>query len=378
MASILGLITIAFLLIILFQIAKANEMASVLKSGGSAVESNENNKIHGLLFLVFGVLFMVGCLWSCLHYAPLFLPPASSVHGKWIEDMFFWTLVATVPVFVLTHIALFWFSYKYSDDGTRKAYYFPGSNQIEMIWTVIPAIVMVFLVVEGMRNWYKITGPAPEDAIIVEVTGKQFTWDIRYAGADNKLGGKSVKYIGQDNGFGQDWTDKANHDDFTANELHLPVGKPVLVKINALDVLHSFYLPHFKVKMDAVPGIPTQFWFIPTKTTAQMREELNKPEFEYELACAELCGPSHSNMRRAVIVEEQAAFDKWFKEQQPLYQGQVMPPRAPRKVPSSGHGHAAPAHGHEGDHSREGTKEGESKEQEQPAQPQEGTSGGGH
>ena len=125
--------------------------------------------------------------------------------------------------------------------------------------------------------------------------------------------------ISAENKLGQDWADDRNHDDFIADELHMQVGKPVLVKINSIDVLHSFFLPHFRVKMDAVPGIPTQFWFTPTKTTQQMRDETGNPDFVYELACAELCGQSHFNMRKVVVVEEEEEFKKWWAEQKVTY-----------------------------------------------------------
>jgi cytochrome c oxidase subunit 2 len=319
LTTIFGLAAIALILIAIFQIAKANELAIALKDEVSVMRSN--NKLHAVLWLVFLVGFLGLTYWSTVHYQHLFLPPASSVHGKWIENMFFWTMLATVPVFILTHIVLCWFAFKYKDDGKNKAYYYPGSNQLEIIWTAIPAIVMVFLVVEGMRNWYKITGPAPQDALVVEVTGKQFAWTIRYSGKDNQLGAKTVKLIGDNNELGQDWKDAKNADDFIANDIHLPVGKPVLFKINSIDVLHSFYLPHFKVKMDAVPGIPTQFWFTPTQTTDEMKAQTGKPNFEFELACAELCGAAHYNMRKSVIVETEESFKKWFAEQKPILEG---------------------------------------------------------
>ncbi|OWY24194.1 cytochrome c oxidase subunit II [Sphingobacteriales bacterium UPWRP_1] len=316
LTTFLGLSIIALVLVIVFQIAKANELVASLKGEEVVINRNRINAMLFLLFLIFG---MIGAVWSTFHYAPKFLPVPSSEHGVWLRNMFFWTLVATVPVFIVTHIALFIFTFQYKHDGTRSAYYFPGSNRLELIWTAIPAVVMILLVYEGMRSWYKITGPAPKEAMVVEATGQQFFWTLRYGGADNKTGKKSVKLINGDNALGLDWEDKDNHDDFIADELHLKVNQPVLVKISAIDVLHSFYLPHFRVKMDAVPGIPTQFWFTPTKTTKQMREELNNPNFNYELACAELCGQAHFNMRKVVVVEEEAEFNQWLAKQEPAY-----------------------------------------------------------
>lgn len=320
MNSILGLLAIFFILIIIFQIGKATDMISFLNEDSDEVPES-TNKTHGMLFLVFGIVFLAACFWSAWHYRDLYLPYPSSEHGVWIRNMFFWTMVVTVPVFVVTHILLFWFSYKYSKGKVSKFFYYPENNRLEMLWTAIPAVVLIFLVVEGIRNWTKITSTAPDNALVVEVTGKRFDWTIRYSGKDNKIGTKSVGEISSENALGQIWSDKANHDDFLANELHLPLGQPVLVKINAIDVLHSFYLPHFRVKMDAVPGIPTQFWFIPTKTTAQMREELKDPNFEYEMACAELCGAAHFNMRKVVIVETPEEFQKWLATQKPTYNG---------------------------------------------------------
>ncbi|MGB0929492.1 MAG: cytochrome c oxidase subunit II [Chitinophagales bacterium] len=315
-ATVLGIITIVLVLIILFQISKANDSIAVLKDEEKAMESS--NSIHAFLFMAFLVVGLVGSFYSAYWFKEAYLPFPSSIHGEWLRSMFQWTLVVTVPVFVITHIALFYFAFKYKKDKNRKSYYYSHNNKLEIIWTVIPAVVMILLVYEGITSWLKITGPAPTEAIVVEATAQQFMWTIRYSGDDNELGVKNIRLIGDDNSVGQDWTDAANKDDFIADEIHLPIGKPVVFKLNALDVLHSFYLPHFRVKMDCVPGIPTQFWFTPTKTTAEMRATFG-PDFNYELACAELCGSAHYNMRKVVVVETQEEYDAWFKEQQPIY-----------------------------------------------------------
>jgi cytochrome c oxidase subunit 2 len=251
------------------------------------------------------------------------LPSPASIQGQWWENLFYWTLVATVPIFVITHVLLFGFAFKYRGRKGNKSFYYPHNNKLELIWTAIPSAVLVLLVYQGIQEWLKITGWAPtkDEAVVVEATGKQFMWDLRYAGTDNVLGKKAVKLISGDNSFGMDWKDPTSHDDFSATELHLPVDKQVLVKVNALDVLHCFALPHFVVKIDAVPGIPTEVWFTPIKTTAQMRAETGNPDFNYELACMELCGAGHYNMRRVVVVETQDEFNKWFKDQKSIYAG---------------------------------------------------------
>ncbi|MCB0515405.1 MAG: cytochrome c oxidase subunit II [Bacteroidetes bacterium] len=316
MISILAIISVFLIIVILFQVSKIAELVTEVKGEEEAII--RNNNLQANLFIIFLVVGMIAAVWSAIHYSPLFLPASSSAHGAWIENMFFWTWMATIPVFFITHVLLFWFVYKYKGQPGKLAYYFSHSNKLEILWTSVPAAVMIALVVVGMNNWYKITGTAPDDAVVIEATGMQFKWDLRYAGKDNVLGKKSVRLISDANPFGQDWEDQGNMDDFLADTLHLPLNKPVLMRINALDVLHSFYLAHFSVKMDAVPGIPTQFWFVPTKTTRQMREELNNPEFNYELACAELCGSAHYNMRKVVVVDTEEDFNKWLAAQSPI------------------------------------------------------------
>ena len=172
--------------------------------------------------------------------------------------------------------------------------------------------MLTVLIITGLNAWNDITGPASEDAEVIEVIGQQFAWTVRYPGVkDKQLGKVDYRLIDEINEFGLDLKDQNTHDDFKALELHIPVGKEVLLKIRAKDVLHSVFLPHFRVKMDAVPGMPTQFKFTATKTTQQMRDETHNPEFNYEMACTEICGRGHFSMRMIVIVEDEASYEKW-------------------------------------------------------------------
>lgn len=312
----LGIIAIFLILIIIYQVSKAADLLGTLK--GEERSQDARNNLHATLFLLFLIFGMGAAVWSTFHYAPYFLPEPSSEHGMVLRGMFQRTLWATVPVFFLTHILLFFFAWKYRRDKTKISKYFPDDNRLELAWTLVPAVVLVLLVIDGLVNWNRIMGPAPENSIVIEATGQQFYWTLRYSGEDNELGRKSVRLITAENPFGQDWDDPANKDDFMSDDLRLPVGVPVLMKINSMDVLHNFFLPHFRVKMDAVPGIPTQFWLTPTKTTEQMREDLGNPDFNYELACAELCGKAHYNMKKTVIVEELEDFKAWRAKQEPL------------------------------------------------------------
>ena len=157
---------------------------------------------------------------------------------------------------------------------------------------------------------------APEEAEVIEIVGQQFQWSVRYTGKDKRLGPSDYRKIDVTNTLGIDFSVQSSFDDFVeSRKMMLPVGRPVEFKIRAKDVLHSVYIPHFRLKMDAVPGMPTRFWFVPTKTTKEMRAETGNDEFVYELACAEICGRGHYTMRMAIEVVEQKEYDEWFAKQ---------------------------------------------------------------
>lgn len=315
----LVVIVLALVFVIIIQIAKAVEFVGLIKGED---RTDDNSRIHGTLSLLFLIIGMGALVWSLIHFSPRFLPPASSEHGPIIDEQFNITLVLTGIVFIICQIALFWFAYRYRKAAGHKAHYFPDNDKLEITWTIIPAIAMTFLVVKGMGAWYKITGPEPPDSIAIEVTGKQFAWFVRYPGADGIFGSKGpLTMIAEDenNVLGLDWSDPASRDDIIANALVLPANRPVHVRLRALDVLHSFFLPHMRVKMDVVPGTPTRFWFTPTKTTEEMRQT-EGPDFNYFLACAELCGPNHFSMAKAVEVIPADSFDNWIAQHQPYYE----------------------------------------------------------
>jgi cytochrome c oxidase subunit II len=305
--------------VIIFQIAKASEYVSILK--GEEKTRKENNRINAFLLLVFLIVGLVG-VWYCNETLKgKILGEAASNHGERIDNMLWITLWITGIVFIITQVALFWFAYKYQESDTRKAFYYPHNNRLELIWTVIPAITLTILVGFGLYYWFQITGEAPKDAMVVEVTGKQFSWEFRYPGKDGELGKKYYKKIDdiKNNPLGQIWEDPANHDDiYTTGEMHIVVNKPVKLIIGAKDVIHDVGLAHFRMKMDAVPGIPTTMWFTPKFTTRQMREKYG-PDFNYEISCDQMCGKGHYGMRGTIIVESQAEFNVWLKGKTPQY-----------------------------------------------------------
>lgn len=343
MTSLIVLICILLITIVLVQIGKVYELTNVIK--GEKQVLRDNSKWNGWFSLVFLVLFLVGVFWSAWDFKNVMLGygphESASEHGKLLDEIFLVTLVLTGIVFVLTHIALFWFAYKYRWQEGRKAKFIPHDNRLEIWWTAIPAVVMTVLVVRGLNAWNTVMADVKEgeDYMEIEATAQQFGWTIRYPGPDGKIGTRDYKKTTGANTLGIDFTDPKSWDDVVpGQELYLPLGKKVRVRILAKDVLHNFYLPQHRVKMDAVPGLPTYFVFTPSKTTAEYRNELRKyPEynepfdpadpngpkrwekFDYELACAELCGKGHYSMRRVLKIVTPEEYEAWYKQQKSFY-----------------------------------------------------------
>ena len=324
--------------VVLVQLGKVTELANSIR--GEADAQEDLNTRQGLFGMIFLVLFMVFCLVSAWYYKNWMLGygphESASAHGGTLDDMFNITLGITYIVFVLTHVALFWYAWKYRGRRGRKALFMPHDTKLELVWTAIPAIVMCFLVVNGLMAWNEVMGDDGDEDIEIEATGSQFSWAIRYPGEDGKLGEKDYRSITGLNALGQVWTDTKNLDDFNADKIVLPIGKKVRVRITAKDVLHNFDLPHFRVKMDAIPGLPTFFYFTPNITTKDYRKNLakypeyNEPDpnspdkklwetFNFDLACAELCGSGHYAMKKIVEIVSEEDYNKWLKTQRSTY-----------------------------------------------------------
>lgn len=304
---IIAVLALVYRIITLVGIAKGDQSKKVTTS----------NKINAALFPIALVVGSALIMWSFNDAKQYFLPEAASIHGKETDHLFWITMGVVFAAFALTHLLLFTFPFFFQYSEKRKADFNPHNDTLEIAWTAVPAIVMAVLVIFGWRAWADITAPAAEDAIEVELMGKQFAWEIRYPGKDLKLGRYDVANIDNTNSMGVDYDDVNAQDDFTAREICIPVGREVELKIRAIDVIHSVFLPHFRVKMDAVPGMPTRFKFTPTITTAEMRKKTNNPKFNYELACTEVCGYGHFGMRKLVKVVSQEEYDEWLQKQKP-------------------------------------------------------------
>lgn len=315
--------TLAFLLLCLFIaiIGKALKVYELTREAQDKPKGINWNTVNAVLFALFLIVGLYGVYWEYTVHGKMILPEAASEHGKKIDQMFNVTLIMTTIVFIITHIILFVFTYIYRYNKKRKAYYYPHNNTIERIWTIVPALALTVLVLMGFLTWrsifFKIEDPNNKP-INIEVISSQFAWSIRYAGADGVVGNKNFKLITATNGIGIDFKDKNAFDDQSADEMVIPIGKPVRLILGSKDVIHSFYMPHFRVQLNTVPGMTSYFEFTPTITTEEMKAKTNDPTFKYLFLCNKICGDGHYKMQKEVKVVSMEEYEAWLKEQ-PTY-----------------------------------------------------------
>jgi cytochrome c oxidase subunit 2 len=350
MTTLLVLIVVVLLAVALWQLTKIFDLTQV---GGNVndtqVANDTDNKVNGYLmfgFLCFIYLTTIFCLWNYSKY-PL-IGDSASAHGPEIDNLMVISLVLIFIVQTITQALLHYFAFKYRGRQGQKALYFADNNRLEFIWSVIPAIVLAGLILYGLYAWTNIMfvdDKDKEDAIVIELYAQQFKWEARYSGADDVLGKANVRYIEGVNNLGVDLSDPNAQDDFTSSELHIPKGKRIIFKMRSQDVLHSAYMPHFRAQMNCVPGMVTNFSFIPTVTTAEMREKpamiqkvaeindirakksqalmadgqpgLDPYTFDYLLLCNKICGASHYNMQMKIVVDTPEEYKAWLKENAP-------------------------------------------------------------
>ena len=214
----------------------------------------------------------------------MLLPEAASSVAPKVDHLFWVILWITGLFFFIVQGGLLFFVLKYRSRPGQKAAYVHGNTAVEIVWTIIPALILVGLTIASQRVWAEIRYPklAPPTSIQVEILAEQFAWNVRYPGPDGQF--------------------ETADDVTTLNQLHLPVGTPILLKIRSKDVIHSFFVPEFRIKQDAVPGLPTQIWLEATKAG------------QYEIRCAELCGLGHYRMKGFVTTEPLIDFQKWLTE----------------------------------------------------------------
>ncbi|MCW3080697.1 cytochrome c oxidase subunit II [Segetibacter sp.] len=341
MSTFFIIAVLVLLFVVIFQIAKASEYVAILK--GEEKARKHDNKINGFLMIAFLVLGLIGVYYCHEILKGRVLSESASIEGEKVDEMLNITLAVTGIVFIITQVLLFWFAYKYQESEKRKVFFFPHNNTMEVVWTVVPAIVLSILVVIGLRNWFIFTGDAPKESLIVEVTGRQFGWIFRYPGKDNQFGKRYFRNIDpSNNNLGLVWADNkelnqkadpATFDDIVNdNTMYVIKGRPVKLIIGSRDVIHDVGLVHFRLKMDAVPGIPTTLWFTPKYTTAEMKTKTGNSNFQYEISCNQMCGNGHYSMKGIIEVLEEDEYYAWIAKQKPYYYG-AFPEKDPSAAP---------------------------------------------
>ncbi|QGK75641.1 cytochrome c oxidase subunit II [Flavobacterium sp. SLB02] len=364
MTSLLVIIVLVLLAVALWQLTKIFDLTQVgSSSDDSQVASDNDNNIQGYVMFGFLAFIYIFTIYGLLKWGNLALHTPASEHGLLVDNLMNITWVLIFVVQFITQGLLYWFSFKNRGHKDKKALFFADSNKLEAIWSIIPSVVLACLILYGLYAWNNIMFvDKDEDVIEIELYAQQFKWTARYAGNDNVLGKANVRLIEGINTLGVDMSDKNSADDIVVSELHIPKGKKVHFKMRSQDVLHSAYMPHFRAQMNCVPGMVTEFAFIPTYTTAEYRElpfmvekvaNINKLRaeksvelvakggtaldpytFDYLLLCNKICGASHYNMQMKVVVDTPEDYKKWLSEKTTL--AQDIKAAAAAKAPAEG------------------------------------------
>jgi cytochrome c oxidase subunit 2 len=248
------------------------------------------------------------------------MPALAAAHGGQIDSLIGWIHVFMFILFIgwggFFVYCLFRFRRSRNPVADYTGVTSPASKYSEIAVAVIEAVLLIGF---AIPLWAARVDdmPTPSESLVVQVTGEQFAWNVHYPGPDGVFGRTDLKLLDlQSNPLGLDRDDPAAKDDVTTlNQLYIPVNRPIVVRLRSKDVIHSFGVPEFRVKQDAIPGLTIPIHFIPTVTTAEMRTRNGNPEFQYEIACAQLCGLGHARMRGFVTVQTAEEFQKWLDEQ---------------------------------------------------------------
>jgi len=246
------------------------------------------SRLWSLLFLAVPVVGVWICIWSANN--GYWLPDDISSHGHTIDHLFNFCLWLTGAVFVVTELVMVWFMWKYDAKAhAEPVKYMHGSHNLEIVWTIIPAATLLFIAIYQMNAWANVKMRVPEHPDVeVEVVARQFEWRIRYPGKDGVF--------------------NTRDDLHSVNDLHVPVGKQILVRLKSQDVLHDFFLPHLRIKQDAVPGMVIPVWF----KAERISNVTGATSAKYDLVCAELCGWGHYKMKGQLTVETREEYERFL------------------------------------------------------------------
>lgn len=375
MTRIFVVLIVALAVIALAQLMRIYQLSSKVRNKKEEEISDADNRLNASLMLVSLFAYFGFVIWQIVHWGPYMLPVAASEHGADIDQLFAFNWALLFTVFFAIHTVLFVFAYKYYYRAGTKAYYYPHNNKLEFIWTIVPSITLAGVIIFGLITWNKIQKATGEGAITIELYSKQFDWTARYSGTDNQLGKANYILVSGTNPLGivsdqtiderlaemeesinskesklqsilpDDQVAEIKHsiestkrlrarvmdikqknenlltgmdDKIVKGEFHIPVGTEVEFLFRSQDVIHSAFMPHFRLQMNSVPGEVTRFVMKPTITTAEMRNNLNNQEFNYILMCNKICGAAHFNMQMDVIVDSPEDYQIWLNEQKPF------------------------------------------------------------
>ena len=366
-------------IVALVQLVRVSEISNFLNGDdGIVVTDKETNSLsYGLVIFIFG--YFAFYAWLVWRFWEILLPESASEHGVAVDTLFNLNMLVITISFVITHLVMAFLVFRYAKTRNKVATFKSHDNTLELIWTIVPTMILGVLIVYGINIWNSAMRVVPEDSINIELYARQFDWTARYAGKDNILGKANFRMINGTNTLGiisknsidsrlaaydtdileleesrasvfpggandeeildvialrkkhkgyvmqlkansevEDYS-VADDDILVKVEFHIPINKPVSFQIRSQDVIHSAYMPHFRAQMNAVPGMLTQFYFTPTITTAEMRTKLGNPEFNYLLFCNKICGSAHYNMQMNIVVESEEDYQKWLSEQSKFY-----------------------------------------------------------
>lgn len=373
MEKLLIVLVIVLAVIGIAQLMRVYKLSSELRNKREEDISPTTNRVNANLLFVFMIAFFGFFIWHLVEYGDDLLPVAASAHGAKVDNLmtFNWAILFTV--FFVVNFMLFYFARKYAYDPNRKAYYLAHNNKLELIWTAIPSVVLMIIIVYGLTIWNQIMDKPAEDNVVIELFSKQFDWTARYPGEDGKLGEANFTLVSPTNPLGlitdgvidaqltelnseiakneanianeilpdskvdelekeigmrkrqkarvTNYKDSgkdfsaAKDDKLVKGEFHIPVNKEVTFQIRSRDVIHSAFMPHFRAQMNAVPGMTTTFSFKPTITTDSMRTVVGDENFNFILLCNKVCGSAHYNMQMNIVVESEEKYQEWLSQQ---------------------------------------------------------------
>ena len=378
MERILVVLIVALVIIALAQLTRLYQLNRKFNNRKEEEISDSENRGNAYLMLLSLFAYFGFVIWQIIHWGPYLLPEAASEHGVEIDKLFAFNWALLFFVFFAVHTLLFIFSFKYYYRKGTRAYWFPHDNKLEFIWTIVPSVTLAGIIIFGLITWNKIQKPTDEETLSIEIYGKQFDWTARYAGNDKQLGKANYLLVSGTNPLGimtagsideklaeyeimleglhnklksilpddqrneiEHKITKINHlnarvldmknkkenhvsgldDRMVKGEFHIPVGQEIEFLFRSQDVIHSAYMPHFRLQMNVVPGETTRFVMKPIITTAEMRKKLNNPDFNYIMMCNKICGTAHYNMQMDIVVDTPEDYQIWINQQKTFTAG---------------------------------------------------------